>query len=227
MAKISRDMLREALKEVEIAEYKKICESPEFDIQVSDEFVARVDKLAAEIPYREETHKRLSAKKIVAILIAATLTVAAVLMSVSATREAIVRFFTTVHDSFVNLFVGEADPLPEQEGVYLPTELPDSYAQLMHEVGETSVLTLWSNGETEIFLEQGERLGGEIDLDNDNSEYDITMVGDYEVHHMEKGADICAAWLTENYSFMLNCPNNISWDDIVTIIESISLVTEQ
>ena len=84
-----------------------------------------------------------------------------------------------------------------------------------------NVETVWRNGEDEIILRQ-RLLSNNITFDNEESGFRMIYVNELQIAVIEKNGDKNLYWNTEKYGFRLIFTDNISDEECLKIISSIT-----
>ena len=147
---VSNELLREALLELTLEEFRDIPPEDEIDMDFSEGFEERLRKrLREELdpPYTGRCRcSRPLRRLVVALLILAALTVTAV--ATPAIREGLIGFFTQNKGTYYQFSFDpeQAATAPKTiERVFLPTYIPEGYKKVFDFEGDIAVAYSWKN----------------------------------------------------------------------------------
>lgn len=163
-----------------------------------------------------KTPKRRLLSVILAIILLSVLTV-----SVSAVGKSIYPFIVSFWKDHVSLQMFENEHRTEITQHYSLGELPENYKLQKNEQYETLHITKWTYGDKYISLKQAttENVSIHISMNEDTCQY-ITLRG-MELMYIRNHGYYSFIWEEDGYSFTFLCPDEISWEDTVRMIESI------
>lgn len=221
----SKSILKQALTKYRDLDMQKALDS-NIDYAFSPKFEQKMLRLC-----RSQRHKYWylynSAGKRVAITFAAILVVFSSMMSVQAIREPVLRFCTGVYDTFVDIFVENAQEVPspqEIETVYT-ISVPENYTVVEEVTDIIFHSTVWERPDgAQIILNQG-TLSTSTSHDTEHSNYEILHGNqDIEIHYFdtpEYNIKTCY-WIHEGYSFTLFTEGGqVTKDECIDMINSI------
>jgi hypothetical protein len=180
----------------------------------------RCDEKAREII--DEQKKSLPARKILTVLIAATLIISLFAVVTYAARDKIGGFFVDFFEKYAELTsenTGDNNYSPSDVSI---TYLPEGYNETRKKLGIASALYEWKNNDNTISLQFGTFSDGSQAVDTENSENTIVEVGDLTVFRTEKYGQISATWTDEKMVYILSA-TGVEWDEMVKIIEGIKV----
>lgn len=218
-------MLKQAL-----IKYRELDIQKALDSNIDYSFSPKFEKAMLRLCQKQKHkywHLHNTAGKRTAITLAAVLAIFSSMMCVQATREPIIHFFTSIHDTFVDLFIENTHeiPVPQEIETVYTISVPENYT-VVEEVTDLILhSTVWekTNG-AQIVLNQG-TLNTAIAHDNEHSNYEI-LQGDQEIeiHYFdmpEHNIKSCY-WIYQGYSFSLFIQDSqLTKDDCVNMINSI------
>ena len=214
--KLIKDAFRLVITEENKATDKVIASSP----VPSERIYQRCDEKAREII--DEQKKSLPTRKILTVLIAATLIISLLAVVTYATRDKIGGFFIDFFEKYAKLTsenTGDNNYSPSNVSI---TYLPEDYNETRKNIGIASALYEWKNNDNTISLQFGTLSDGSQAVDTENSENTIVEVGDLTVFRTEKYGQISATWTDEKMVYILSA-TGIEWDEVVKIIEGIKI----
>lgn len=154
---------------------------------------------------------------IVAVVLVGSVTVRAV-------REPVVEFFANLYEKFVEIFFDDEDieNAPDTiESVYTLGYIPTGYEYSEFYSNKAMTESVWSCGEDYIILCQYV-FDGRTDLDNENSEYENFYIDGVKIASIEKMGRKTLLWNTDKYSFTLSISTDITKEEYVMMISSIT-----
>ena len=215
MTKRELNLIREALLVVERREVAAMDTFSRVDEPHSDRYLEKIDALLSSAG---EKMPRLSLKKkIIAALIAA-----AILLFATACvfREPILDFVERVSEAFTS-FSTDVEQKKIIEEHYLPTYIPEGYVETSVAKNKTSANAYWSNGEREIILMQYLLGKQNASLDTEDGGYTVDYIGEQAVYYICKNNTYVFLWENDEYSFILNCPEDLGLDGVKRFIGSL------
>jgi hypothetical protein len=181
----------------------------------------RCDEKAREII--DEQKKSLPARKILTVLIAATLIISLLAVVTCAARDKIGGFFVDFFEKYTKLTsenTGDNNYIPSDVSI---TYLPEGYNETRKKLGIVNALYEWKNNDNIITLQfRPYSINGSQAVDTENSENTIVEVGDLTVFRTEKYGQISATWTDEKMVYILSA-TGVEWDEMVKIIEGIKI----
>ena len=214
--KLIKDALYIIAREENEAIERAIASSP----KPSESLYQRCDEKAREII--DEQKKSLPARKILTVLIAATLIISLLVVVTYAARDKIGGFFVDFFEKYAELTsenTGYNNYTPSDVSI---TYLPEDYNETRKNIGIASALYEWKNNDNTISLQFGTFSDGSQAVDTENSENTIVEVGDLTVFRTEKYGQISATWTDEKMVYILSA-TGVEWDEMVKIIEGIKI----
>ena len=218
-----KEKLKEALRKYELSLQEKY-KPEEVEIGYSKRYKRNIERLFSG---KTKNHPKFfnTVGKRIAACVAAAVIVFSGTMSISAIREPVIEFFTNMYEKFVEIFFdGEnvSGAPTEIETVYTLGYVPDGYELESSVALNVKTKTIWSYDENEIILSQYLLTNG-LTFDNENSNFQIIVVSDFEVAVIEKNKIKLFYWNSERYAFNLTVPKEIGNDECVKIIESLTV----
>lgn len=192
----------------------------------SDKFFAELDRRVADI--KEVKGGALTLKKALTALIVATLIISILAVSVYAVGERL-----NIGGFFVEWFKGHLKLSPSNEiddsisaenvEIYY---LPEGYSVLINDISKQDGFYQWKLNDSSILLNF---ISAETNADcffsTENNGYTVITIGERVVHRTEYPTQINAMWSDGKMLYYLSC-TNLSWDEMVKIIEGISYIEE-
>ena len=221
-------LIKEALLEEERAEMAVIDALPNEEVVFTEKHKIEMQKILSKHKKYTRNANRFIPKRLVGVLAAILITLT-LMMSISAIREAVVKFIVNVYENFISIFIEEdegAKPPETIEKVYLPSyEIDEFYIQKTTNYGTLSVTT-WTNNNNEfIRLEQTIlEENYQAFLHNESIEYTQINIELCDVYYIEKGYSYYFVWSNNEYMFNMKLPNTIELSEIEKIIESMEVV---
>ena len=213
-------MFKEALKIVALDEDKALSRLSDNSHAPSNSFYTKCDEKALEIINKQQVS--LPTKKVITILIAATLIISLLAVVTYATRDKIGGFFYEFFEQFVELTPEENLDNPFSPSNVSISYIPDGFNETRREIGVASGLYEWTNGDSVITLQFTKATKGSVALDTEDSNYLIINVGEITVHQTEKLGQLNATWTDDKMIYSLAC-SGVEWDEMVKIIEGIKI----
>jgi predicted nucleic acid-binding Zn ribbon protein len=214
--KLIKDAFRLVITEENKAIDKVIASSP----VPSERIYQRCDEKAREII--DEQKKSLPARKILTVLIAATLIISLLVVVTYAARDKIGGFFVDFFEKYTKLTSENTEDNNYTPSDISITYLPEGYNETRKNTGIASALYEWKNSEKIITLQFRIFSDGSQAVDTENSENTMVDVGAYTVFKTEKHGYISATWTDEKMVYILSA-TGVEWDEMVKIIEGIKI----
>ena len=169
-----------------------------------------------------ETPKRRLLSVVFAILLISVLTV-----SVAAIGKAVFPFIVSFWKDAVGLEIAQAEHRTEISEHYTLGEIPEHFVLQEDTRHKQRHITRWIYGDQYISLKQGttENVNIYVSLKEGNHQY-ITLRG-VEMLCVRSHGYYDFIWSEDGYSFTLVCPDDIPWEDIVRMIESVRPVSAE
>ena len=218
-----KEKLKEALRKYELSLQEKY-KPEEIEIGYSKRYKRNIERLFSGKTKNHPKFFNTVGKRIAACVAAAVIAFSGT-MSISAIREPVIEFFTNMYEKFVEIFFdGEnvSGAPTEIETVYTLGYVPDGYELEKKERVGASVKTIFTNGEDNIVLSQYP-LTNDLTFDNENSNFQIIAMSDFEVAVIEKNKIRLFYWSNEKYAFNLTVPKELGNDECIEIIESLTV----
>jgi len=225
---VSNELLREALLELTLEEFRDIPPEDEIDMEFSEGFEKRLRKrLREELdpPYTGRCRcSRPLRRLVVALLILAALTVTAV--ATPAIREGLIGFFTHnkgTHYQF-SFDPEQAATAPRTiETEYCPTYIPEGYVEDTHLVTDGSIIRMWRSDKGEYILFVQETIPPESEGPHPNAE-NVTVntmeLNGYEVFFVQSESEMYF-WTDNEYLYSLLFPLSVTEEECIQVFYSI------
>ena len=213
-------IIKRALFDSEMIEIKKLEKFPQVKAEHSPEYVRMISELREKAKRRESSVISFSPRRKIILLIA-VLVILAIAVTACAFGKEIKDFFFEVYETFTKAEV-KGEPNDDEFKQYMPSCIPDGYALIDNEVTDSSSRIIWSNGTHHIYLDQDKQSSNKIILDTEESVYSIKIIGNREIHYIEKNNTCTLLWIDNGYQFLLICHNSVTWESIENLISGIS-----
>ena len=181
----------------------------------------RCDEKAREII--DDQKKILPTRKILTVLIAATLIISLFAVVAYAARDKIGGFFVDFFEKYAKLTSENTE-----DNNYTPSDvsimyLPEGYNETRKNIGIASALYEWKNNDNIITLQfRPYSKNGSHAIDIEDSNYTTIEVNDFTVFRTEKHGEIDARWTDKKMVYILSA-TGVEWDEMVKIIEGIKI----
>ena len=171
---------------------------------------------------RKTKTRIISKKRIVAAIIAAALLIASAITAV-AFKEKLLDFLEIKTDTHTSLFTPENENANEEiKEIFLPTYIPDGYIAKSYNATSQSVISVWNNGNNDIYFKQLPIKNTSFAINTEDDDYIEAVFGGQPIYYSVKHNIFGAVWHTEDYVYNLNAPWDIGIEEIEKIITSIS-----
>lgn len=149
-------------------------------------------------------------------------------MSVKAIREPVIEFIENCYEKFTEFVFGEKQEteqdIPETiETVYVPAYIPEGYKQGSVDDFPQMIYTTWKNedGNT-INFRQVVAFSTNLVIDTETQNYKNILIDNLKVYYLIDGTNTYYQWIYNNYLFSLEFTGEISSEEAIQIISSIS-----
>lgn len=220
MTKADLAIIKRALLMVAIEENKAIDRLIAAAPTPPDSLCRRCDTRAKEIIREQKT--AFPTRKVIAVLIAATLIISMLGVFVYAARDKIGGFFVDVYEKFVELTTGDTDDPYVSPSNVLIGYIPDGFTPTNQSVTALSGTYDWEREGNFISIFFVINSNGSHSIDNENSNLSSIKVGDLTVFRTEKHGQFDAIWTDEIMVYTLSA-TGVDWDEMVKIIEGIKI----
>lgn len=220
MTKADLAIIKRALLMVAIEENKAIDRLIAAAPTPPDSLCRRCDTRAKEIIREQKT--AFPTRKVIAVLIAATLIISMLGVIVYAARDKIGGFFVDVYEKFVELTTGDEQVTGVSPSDVLIEYIPEGYVKANQNLGIASGQIDWKKGTSGITLQITVSTNISNIVDNENSGLSAIEVGELTVFRTEKYGQIGARWTDGKIVYMLSA-TGVDWDEMVKIIEGIKI----
>lgn len=189
------------------------------------------DKLLRSIYEKHEQNKKsakhLSLRKAVAIIIAAVLIIASAVTAL-AFKEKLLDFIERREDTHTSLDYPEGAGGKEKiEEIYLPSYIPERFSLKSHSSSSASVVTIWTDGESDIVFVQMPRQNSNTSINTENENYTEALFGNQPVYYTVKHGTFGAVWHTEDYVYRFDAFSPLDIEQIEEIIVSVTYVEDR
>lgn len=201
-------------------------------------------EFSAELDRRKESllknkNKTLSAGRIVAILAAAVIILSLTVLSISAVRGHVFNFFVEYFEDNIKISYNtlpkddipaeEEEPSTEESNTPEVEEntgpaIPPEYVSTLNNVDSKHVFRKWSNGDNEIVFSATLGSEGVIRINSEAQEVGKTTVKGLEAYYILNYGRYSIAWVDDEGSYMLKCPESFGLEMVVRIAESLTPV---
>ncbi len=216
MGKSELEIIREVLQTVDELEVRELKKLPTVDIPHSEEFTRNMEKLlAGDWEWKRRSRARVPIAAAIAAAVLLSLTITAV-----AFGDRISNFFEEVFDRYTNLEKNDAST-DFLDKIYLPTYIPEGYEQTCYSVGLVTLDVTWEKDTEQIVYSQSALNVGNLTIDTEGSECTTVTVEGVSIRRVIKNGTYLLVWEDGSYCYQLQCPAELSWEQIEMIIESI------
>ena len=220
MAALNLQALRAALKNSILIDWAEIDAIPEAKLSGPDSFLSEIYENYTK---NKKTQKRVSGKRLVAVIIAAILIIASA-VTAFAYKEKLLRFFERKEATHTSLISpGTNDANEEIKEVWLPTYIPEDFQLKSTEFYVLLIETTWTNGEKEIRLNQTPIKNTDYSLNTETSNYLEITFGTQPIYYTINHGNFGAIWHTDDYVYRFDAPYDLGLEEIERIITSIAL----
>ncbi len=221
---MTKDDFIRALREVESEEFADVPKEDEIDCEFSENFIGKMSKMVSDTEYkRSHTISKTAKRVIVVVAILVMLLIGT--MSVSAFREPIIEFMTNIYEEYIEVFF-----TPKQsriiEHIYSFETVPEGFNEISRRQ-ETDLAEVEyenpQNGEL-IILRQSSNTNSTVRIDNERGDITQTVINGNQAIIYENQAErmITVRWINDSYSMKLTYYGNITKDEIIKLISTIS-----
>lgn len=217
----NKELFIKAFMEAERIKYADYQNEDDFDVEFSEEFKQKMQKLIS----KDNRIKMPTRRRITRALLAAIIAVIIMfsgLMSVSATRAKIIEFVETVKSHYVNVELSdESQPVVETiETAYTLTNLPEGYKQTSYQQSDNSVFAIWNNDSGDELAFQQLLLNTDTSIDNEHS-YEKIVMDDKVLYFSNSNSDSSIIWHDEFYIYQINS-NALDKDELIELSKNIA-----
>ena len=213
-------MFKEALKIVALDEDKALSRISDNSHAPSNSFYTKCDEKALEIINKQQVS--LPTKKMLTILIAASLIISLLAVVTYATRDKIGGFFYEFFDKYVKLTPESTPENDFDSSDVLITYIPEGFNETVRDLGRGGGMYEWRAEDKIITLQFIINKNGSTALDTEDSNYTLIEIDGKTLHKTERFGQVGIIWTDELYTYSLSC-NNIEWDEMVKIIEGVKI----
>lgn len=218
-------VLKKAFKEVEEQELREIPEDSEIDYQFSPQFEKKMNRLIKAQKHSYWKYVNTTSKKIAVFLIAAVISLTCV-MSVEASRNAIIKFFETIFGKYTRIssYVeqDDTDNIPKTiETIYTIPNLTDDFEKSYYYADDLQVITEWVTPDMPEgqYYSLSQYANGSANGYNTESNDVMTInINGYSVYVYKKSWYREYIWTEKGYMFSLTIPNQTDEEFVHTII---------
>lgn len=165
----------------------------------------------------------------VAGIVASILIVFGCSMAVSAVREPIVEFLVDVYTEFIEIYFSDDDiaKAPDTiETVYVLGTVPDGYKIDQFLIYNLFTSLTWVNENGDRLVLSQNCLGGSLILDAEGTNYDVVEWKNQKIICAEKYGRRFFFWNSTEYAFSLIVSSDISVDEVLALIDSLTEYNE-
>jgi len=218
--------LMQAIQNCEYDYYSSLPQSEE-PIHYSARYLRKIRSLHRKIDFSVLLPRPTTRKYTAAILLTAILFFTGI-FSVAQARNAVAEWFTNICERFTEIFFSEqdADKAPDSiESPHAPTKIPLNFTEKDRYFAQGELKLTWENerGEYIVFIQTP--LHAQTTLDNEQIEYETTVISEKNCILIQKKEKICIFWNTDDYAFTLIVPQSLpreQWSDIIGSVRKTS-----
>lgn len=220
MSKQYKEKIKEALTLLLLREDEENLRQLELLPSPSDEFYKKLDKAASDIACQRDN--TLSLKKMITVIVAATLIVGLMAFSVFAAREEIKGFIIEIFDGFARLTVDNKEDDTDARKVTIGY-IPDGFESVYKNNVNADYVTYDFKRENEsLSIYCTANVKGTGFLDTEDNEATEVVAADKKVVRTEKNNTLAALWTDGDFIYHITCTASVGWEEVVRIIESIT-----
>lgn len=169
---------------------------------------------------------RTPIRRTVTIMVTVIIILSTTVISVSALREAFIRFITEIFDTHTEVQAIQDDTAPESfEDIYVITNIPDGFEIVFQNdnIEETPVLmTEYRNGQQRIIFNQCIKSQYDVNINTEGYEMIQIDINGSEGFMVNMVDDVCIVW--DNGDYILEIDSNIGKDILIDMINSVQKV---
>ena len=214
------NLVKDALRIVAEAEAAAMDRIVEFAPIPPEEIYTKCDEKAQEIINKQKG--TLPTKKVVTILIAATLIISLLAVVTYATRDKIGGFFYEFFDKYVKLTPESTPENDFDSSDVLITYIPEGFNETVRDLGKGGGMYEWRTEDKIITLQFIINKNGSTALDTEDSNYTLIEIDGKTLHKTERFGQVGIVWTDELYTYSLSS-KGIEWDEMVKIIDGIKI----
>ena len=213
-------MFKEALKIVALDEDKALSRISDNSHAPSNSFYTKCDEKALEIINKQQVS--LPTKKVLTILIAATLIISLLAVVTYATRDKMGGFFYEFFNKYVKLTPEENLENRIDSSKVSISYLPNGFEETRRKLSIAGGLYEWKSGDSVIKLMFNIVTKGSYAIDTEDSNYVIIEIDGIQLHKRERLGQTTVTWTDEKIVYTLST-YGLEWDEMVKIIEGIKI----
>lgn len=214
---------KQALREAASAEFQDI---PRDDAQIAHNFSPQIQRKMDKLIRNERSsawHLVNTAAKRAAVVLITFLTLSTVALSVDSIREPVVRFVEKILGISTDYtFEGDVTKSITQE--YTLGFVPEGFKLVQSDKTDVIIVEVWENlaGDMLQYI-QATTAGSIVTIDAEHGSTHTVVLDHNEIKIHQDNDAIIAIWIENGYAFELSSTGGISYDEMVSIIQSISL----
>ena len=212
-----KNVITQALLDIETVKIKKIEALPSFPFETSKEYNEKINKLILSERKRENSILKLNLRKKVTLL-AASILILMLALTACLFKEEIRDFFISFENDTIKFFY------PSQEDGYDYVEynfefIPEGYLLKDEFIDENSQLLIYSNDDEHILsIGQGNVKISTSRIGSEDGNYQTATVNGQTVYFNLVKNTYTLLWKTEGNVFLLTCPEYLGWSTVEQII---------
>ena len=211
-----KNVITQALLDIETVKIKKIEALPSFPFETSKEYKEKTNKLILSERKRENSILKLNLRKKVTLL-AASILILMLALTACLFKEEIRDFFISFEDATIKFFY------PSQEDGYDYVEynfefIPEGYLLKDEFIDDNHQLLIYSNNEHSISIGQGNVKTSTSRIDTEDGSYQTATVNGHTVYFNLVKNTYNLLWKAEGNVFLLTCPEYLGWSTVEDII---------
>lgn len=162
-------------------------------------------------------------RRIVTIMVTAVIVLSTMVMSVSALREAFIRFITEIFDTHTKVQTIQDDTAPESfKDIYAITNIPDGFEIVFQNDDITeapALITEYRNGQQRIIFSQSIKSRYVVNVNTEGYEMTKVDINGNEGFIVDFADDIYIVW--DNGDYILEIDSNIGKDTLIDVAKSV------
>lgn len=223
------DILKKALLKVERKELCYFKNLPDENVEFSEEFEYSMQKLAKKRKTFVWQATKTIPRRIAVVFIAAIITFC-LMMSVSAIRTPVIKFFVNIYEEFISIFVEEDEEFdtPDSiEATYLPSYMINGFSQISSSNNSKYAKSVWMDDNSNIIILTQDILEDDYQtqLDNETIGYENAGFNNFEVKYTARNGQYFFVWTNDLYMFKIICPTSIELNEIEKLVDSLTIVS--
>ncbi len=196
----------------------------EIEYEFSEEFNRKMEKLLRRVAYDRTHAVSWAARKVIAVA-AAIIFALAGMMSVSAIREPVVKFFYNIYEEFMEIFF-EGDTTEKITYVYSLSEIPEGFVETQRTSFDTVNSVIYENRQSGYTIEFKQSITEDTPFYVDNEQGDIEKFeidgNEIIIYTSNCGDNYYAFWIKDSYSLKLTYSGHTTVEEILKLVKTVN-----